>query len=89
MTSAGLNYIGMKIMACEYCGGDRVLYQHTHTTKMFVNRFGMTRTIEVECDPCPPYVDCCMKNVLSRSVFIINYCPNCGERLVNDDENWN
>ena len=68
-------------MACEYCSGVRTLYQQTTTTKLYINKFRAARTIEVECDPCPPYADCCLKNNPARSSFIINYCPNCGEKL--------
>ena len=68
-------------MACEYCANGKTLYQHTYTMKLFINRFGKARTIEVECDPCPPYADCGMKNIPARSAFIINYCPNCGADL--------
>ena len=66
---------------CEYCRGEKELYQHTHTTKLHVNTFGAARTLEVECVPCPPYANCCMKEVPARSAFIIRYCPECGRKL--------
>ncbi|MEG0898341.1 MAG: hypothetical protein RSF40_01345 [Oscillospiraceae bacterium] len=66
---------------CEYCNGKLSEYQHTHTTKLSLNTFGKARTLNTECDPCPPYANCCMKNIPSRSAFIINCCPNCGRKL--------
>lgn len=64
---------------CEYCNGSgRVLYQETHSVKLYLNSFGDARTIEVEANRCPPFADCAMVNVPARSAFIINFCPNCG-----------
>ena len=68
-------------MACEYCKGGHQLYQTNIYTKLYMNHFGLQRTLEIESRICPPYVDCCMKDIPVRSVFIINYCPNCGEKL--------
>ena len=66
------------MMGCEYCKNGKTLYQHTNHTKMYINRFGKARTIEIECNPCPPYANCSMKGNPARSAFIINFCPNCG-----------
>ena len=64
---------------CEYCNGSgRVLYQETHSVKLYLNSFGDARTIEVEANRCPPFADCAMANVPARSAFIINFCPHCG-----------
>lgn len=71
-------------MGCEYCAGGKKLYQHTNTTNLWIDKFGKSRTLLVECDPCPPYANCCMKNNPTRSAFIINYCPNCGADMRED-----
>lgn len=66
---------------CEYCNGTEASYQHTRNTKISINTFGKARTIITECNPCPPFADCCMKDNPARSAFIINCCPNCGRKL--------
>lgn len=66
---------------CEYCSGDSVEYQHTTYAKLYMSNFFDEKRLEVECNLCPPYAECCMKDIPVRSVFKINYCPNCGARL--------
>ena len=76
---------------CEYCSGERVLYQTSSNTELYISTFGLARTLETKSSCCPPYVDCCAKDMSIRSVFIINFCPNCGRKLtdeeVKDNEN--
>ena len=48
---------------------------------MFVNTFGLATTIVTDCDCCPPYAKCCMKDVPAISAFNINFCPECGRPL--------
>ena len=71
---------------CEYCGGEKVLYQHTNSTKLFVNTFGCATTLVTECVCCPPDAKCCMKDIPANSAFKINFCPNCGRPL--SDSAW-
>lgn len=66
---------------CEYCNGKINLYQHTHTTKLFMNTFGEAATLVTECMACPPYADCCMNGISANSAFKINFCPNCGAKM--------
>lgn len=66
---------------CEYCRGEKALYQHTHTTNLYIDTFGKARTIVVECNPCPPYANCCHKGTPDRSAYIIKFCPECGRKL--------
>ena len=66
---------------CEYCSGQMAEYQYTCNTKLYINTFGKARTIETECNPCPPFSRCSMRGIPARSAFIINYCPNCGRNL--------
>lgn len=66
---------------CKVCNGKTTLYQHTNTTKLFVNTFGKAATLVTECNACPPYADCCMKGISMNSAFRISYCPECGRPL--------
>lgn len=66
---------------CNMCGGKTTLYQHTNTTKLFMNTFGNAATLVTECMACPPYADCCMKGISANSAFKINFCPECGRPL--------
>ena len=71
---------------CEYCKGERAPYQHTHSTKLFIDTFGSARTLVTECNGCPPYANCCKKDISVNSAFPIKFCPNCGRPLT--DEAW-
>lgn len=66
---------------CKYCKGERALYQHTHSTKLFIDTFGSERTLVTECNACPPYANCCRKEISVNSAFPINFCPNCGRPM--------
>ncbi len=66
---------------CEYCRGAESIYQHTNTTKISIKGQLGKKALIVESNPCPPYADCCMKDVPDRSAFIIRFCPECGRRL--------
>lgn len=66
---------------CDMCRGKKALYQHTNTTKLFMNTFGEAATLVTECMACPPYADCCMKGISANSAFKINFCPECGRPL--------
>ena len=71
---------------CEFCNGKTVLYQYTNSTKLFVNTFGGAATLVTECNDCPPYADCCMKDISANSAFRIKFCPECGRPLT--EEAW-
>ena len=71
---------------CEYCNGKTTLYQHTNSTKLFMNTFGKAATLVTECVACPPYADCCMKDISASSAFRIKFCPECGRPLT--EEAW-
>lgn len=72
--------------SCVICGGEKKLYQNTHTTKLFMDTFGESTTLVTECMACPPYADCCRKGISTNSAFIIKFCPECGRPLT--DEAW-
>ena len=69
---------------CKVCNGKTTLYQHTNTTKLFMNAFGKAATLVTECNACPPYADCCMKGISMNSAFRISYCPKCGRPLTDE-----
>lgn len=69
---------------CDMCRGKTTLYQHTNSTKLFMNTFGKAAALVTECMACPPYADCCMKGISSNSVFKINFCPECGRPLTSE-----
>ncbi len=71
---------------CEFCNGKTVLYQYTNSTKLFVNTFGGAASLVTECNVCPPYADCCMKDISANSAFRIKFCPECGRPLT--EEAW-
>lgn len=66
---------------CKVCNGKRTLYQRTINTKLFMNTFGKAATLVTECNACPPYAKCCMKDISANAAFRINYCPECGRPL--------
>lgn len=71
---------------CSVCGGKTTLYQQTNTTKLFISTFGKAATLVTECMACPPYADCCVKDVSANSAFKIKFCPECGRPLT--EEAW-
>ena len=70
--------------SCKVCNGEMTLYQHTNTTKLYMDTFGKAATLVTECNACPPHADCCMKGISANSAFIINYCPECGRPLTDE-----
>ena len=70
--------------SCKVCNGEMTLYQHTNTTKLLMGTFGKAAMLATECNACPPHADCCMKGILVNSVFIINFCPECGRPLTDE-----
>ena len=70
--------------SCKVCNGEITLYQHTNTTKLYMDTFGKAATLVTECNACPPHADCCMKGISANSAFIINYCPECGRPLTDE-----
>lgn len=71
---------------CEFCGGEKKLYQNSRYENMYMNTFGKRIVLETEFNKCPPFADCCNKDVPVESSFKIEYCPNCGRPLT--DEAW-
>lgn len=66
---------------CQYCEGDSVKYQESRYSDLYINSFGKAKHLVVEINVCPPYADCSVKNMIRRSAFQINFCPNCGADL--------
>lgn len=66
---------------CQYCGGEKTLYQKTYSTKLYLAAFGSRRVLITECMQCPPHAKCCKRGRPAASAFHINYCPECGRKL--------
>lgn len=66
---------------CPFCKGEKVLYQSTVHTKLYIDTFGKSSVMVTECNPCPPFAKCSMKDIPANSAFIIKYCPECGRDL--------
>jgi len=67
--------------SCKYCSSGNAKYQKNHHTKIGINTLGQAQALTVECNPCPIYANCVLKDNAAFSAFIINYCPNCGRKL--------
>lgn len=67
---------------CKFCETHtRQLYQHTVYMDMYISNFGRNKVLILKPHGCPPFADCCAKNEIPASSFIINYCPECGRKL--------
>lgn len=74
---------------CDYCEGERKLYQETRYEKLFIDSFGKHKGLSTEFGKCPPYTNCCRKDMVIGSMFIIKYCPECGRPLTKEAwEEW-
>lgn len=60
---------------CQYCSGEKTLYQKTYSTKLYLAAFGSRRVLVTECMQCPPHAKCCKRGRPATSAFLINYCP--------------
>jgi hypothetical protein len=74
---------------CEYCLEFRTLYQYSSYLNLYIGTdpFG-NRTLEVEGDKCPPYMNCSAKDTKVTTSFIINFCPACGRKLKRGERPW-
>lgn len=73
-------------MACIYCSGGRRLYQNSENTALWISQLGKRYIIEVSCDKCPPFANCSAKDRKAWAAFEIKFCPECGEKLVEDGD---
>ena len=69
---------------CDYCEGERKLYQETRYEKLFIDSFGKHRGLSTEFSKCQQYTNCCRKDMVMGSMFIIKYCPECGRPLTQE-----
>lgn len=70
---------------CKYCENSKALYQKCRYGDLYLNTFRKSRTLEVKLKGCPPFADCCMKDIPISVVFLIKYCPECGRKLESED----
>lgn len=66
---------------CEYCGGEKTLYQSVSFTELFMDMFGDNHILLVQSCKCPPFAGCTRKNLPVNAAFKINFCPECGRPL--------
>ena len=58
-----------ELKSCPICSGGKVLYQSTTHTKLYLDTFGESRVLITECNPCPPYANCSMKNISANNEY--------------------
>ena len=71
---------------CEYCKDWReraTLYQTGQYCEIYIGKYLERPALGIGNirKGCPQYADCSAKNWTPHQVFIINYCPNCGEKM--------
>lgn len=74
---------------CEYCdenATDLIVYQETRDIQLFINAGGNASALYIEADGCPDIARCGLHHVPLRGAFIINFCPNCGRKLREEDD---
>ena len=74
---------------CEFCENwkeKETLYQENVYCNLFISNFEHNPVLVVADlrKSCPLWGMCSSKDMKISSVFSINYCPNCGEKLVSD-----
>lgn len=73
---------------CEYCEvkeGKSKSYQTSRYTNLYFERYGKKVVLTARWHGCPQFADCSAKDVNIGTTFFVNYCPNCGARLVEND----
>ena len=71
---------------CWFCEGKDV-YKTNYTELSIGNLHtdkAYSKVLNVKTDKCPPFVtehECSAKMVKTHDIFIIEYCPLCGEKL--------
>lgn len=74
-------------MSCEYC---RELtnspreYQCGTYGRISLVKLGTKTLLITEINKCPKYAKCTSKEVPIKQGYEINYCPHCGEKLVDE-----
>lgn len=70
-------------MACDFC--ENKLPWNTNYHAIWFSDELNRKTINVtNKDYCPPFADCCRKDMKIVSRFEIKYCPMCGRKLVSE-----
>lgn len=75
-----------KTIGCEYCKNEAALYQSNRFCELYLDKGSPLGNLRVHTkNNCPPYAECSSRGSFRISAFRINYCPNCGRKLVNDE----
>ena len=64
---------------CEFCESKAEYKNHYGSFR--ISGFGKNKVIDCEIDKCPPYVNCCSKDMKVFMEMIIKFCPFCGREL--------
>lgn len=67
---------------CQFCKGKLPIV--THYGKFEIDELLSQPVIICGISKCPPYVDCCNKDMNVKMTMKINYCPICGRKLVEE-----
>lgn len=68
---------------CEFCeSNQRILYQSNRYGNIYFDKFGEKTILVVVPTICPPHVDCSTKNMNIGISYAIDFCPNCGAKLI-------
>lgn len=68
---------------CEFCEGRSIL-SSSHVDIRIEHDVPFYRTALSVSDikkACPPYADCCAKDIGVKVHFKISYCPICGAKI--------
>ena len=68
---------------CEFCDGKAEYKNHYGSFR--ISDFGKNKVIACKIDKCPPYVDCCCKDMNVFMEMLIKFCPMCGRELCHSD----
>lgn len=68
---------------CEYCENKkRTLYQTSHYVDLYLDWFGTKPVLIVYASKCPPYAKCVARDMNVGITYNINFCPECGAKLL-------
>ena len=72
---------------CKFCNGTLALYQRTTSTDLYINTCNGASALYTKVDGCPEkHFGCALQHIPTESTFRIYFCPNCGRRLMYEDD---
>lgn len=67
-------------MSCSFCSGVDSIESKYHSIKFDKSLFDANIAIYSK-SICPPFANCCNKNMNVATNLRFNYCPMCGTKL--------